>query len=332
MIGELNASHLGISGPTPGAVSIPVGRLGVRFDRAALERDGSLVVSEIIAQGPAAVANVRLGERIASVDGVPVRAGLSVDSLLMGKVGRRVVLSVIASAGGASGGAAREVVVRPVNLGTEKGLVYRQWVEERRAYVAKASGGRLGYVHMLDMGQPSLDQLYLDLDAENQAREGVVVDVRNNNGGFVNVYAIDVLARRNYLNFTDRGTGVVTPARSGLGQRMLDRPTILVTNQQTLSDGEDFTEGYRTLGLGKVVGEPTAGWIIFTSNVTLLDGATSLRLPSTRVSDNSGKDMEMNPRPVDIPVVRPIGESYAGKDSQLDAAVQALLGALPKRP
>jgi hypothetical protein len=65
MIGELNASHLGISGPTPGAVSIPVARLGVRFDRAALERDGSLVVSEVIAQGPAAVANVRLGERIA---------------------------------------------------------------------------------------------------------------------------------------------------------------------------------------------------------------------------------------------------------------------------
>jgi tricorn protease len=327
MIGELNASHLGISGPTPGAVSIPVGRLGVRFDRAALERDGSLVVIEVIAQGPAAVANVRVGERVTAIDGVPVRAGLSVDSLLMGKVGRRVALSVTSAAGG---GAAREVVLRPVNLGTEKGLVYRQWVEERRAYVAKASGGRLGYVHMLDMGQPSLDQLYLDLDAENQARDGVVVDVRNNNGGFVNVYAIDVLARRNYLGFTDRGTGIVTPARSGLGQRMLDRPTILVTNQHTLSDGEDFTEGYRTLGLGKVVGEPTAGWIIFTSNVTLLDGTTSLRLPGTRVTDNSGKDMEMSPRPVDIPVVRPVGESYAGKDSQLDAAVSALLASLSR--
>ena len=238
----------------------------------------------MIAQGPAAVANARLGDRLASIDGVPVRPALSVDSLLMGKVGR-VVLSVVASASGAAGGAPREVVLRPVNP-----------------------------------------------DAENQAREGVVVDLRNNNGGFVNVYAIDVLARRNYLNFTDRGTGVVTPARSGIGQRMLDRPTILVTKQQTLSDGEDFTEGYRTLGLGKVVGEPTAGWIIFTSNVTLLDGATSLRLPSTRVTDNSGKDMEMHPRPVDIPVVRPIGESYAGKDSQFDVAVQALMGAFPKRP
>jgi Tol biopolymer transport system component/C-terminal processing protease CtpA/Prc len=328
MIGELNASHLGISGATPGAVSIPVGHLGVRFDRTALARDGSLVVSEVITQSPAAVANVQPGERVTAIDGVPVRAGLSIDSLLMGKVGRRVVLSVSPAAGGAP----REVALQPVSLGTEKGLLYRQWVEERRAYVAKVSGGRLGYVHMLDMGQPSLDQLYLDLDAENQARAGVVVDVRNNNGGFVNVYAIDVLSRRNYLNFTDRGTGVVTPARNSLGQRMLDRPTILVTNQQTLSDGEDFTEGYRSLGLGKVVGEPTAGWIIFTSNVTLLDGTTTLRLPGTRVTDNSGKDMEMHPRPVDIAVVRPIGESYRGTDSQLDAAVKALLASLPKRP
>nr|GFC89272.1 hypothetical protein [Tanacetum cinerariifolium] len=85
----------------------------------------------------------------------------------------------------------REVVVRPLSRDTEKALDYRQWVEERRAYVAKASGGKLGYVHMFDMSAASLSQLYLDLDAENMSRDGVVVDVRNNNGGFVNVYAID---------------------------------------------------------------------------------------------------------------------------------------------
>jgi C-terminal processing protease CtpA/Prc len=82
--------------------------------------------------------------------------------------------------------------------------------------------------------------------------------------------------------------------------------------------------------LGKVVGEPTAGWIIFTSNRTLLDG-TSVRLPSTRITDAEGKDMEMHPRPVDVMVVRPIGEWYSGKDSQLDAAVRELLGQLPAK-
>jgi tricorn protease len=90
-------------------------------------------------------------------------------------------------------------------------------------------------------------------------KDGVVIDVRNNNGGFVNVYAIDVLTRRSYFNMTRRCDARV-PSRSMLGQRSLERPTILVTNQHSLSDAEDFTEGHRSLKLGTVVGEPTSGW------------------------------------------------------------------------
>ena len=63
----------------------------------------------------------------------------------------------------------------------------------------KISNGKLGYVHIRDMSENALRQLALDLDADNRAKAGVVVDVRHNNGGFVNVYAIDVLARRGYL-------------------------------------------------------------------------------------------------------------------------------------
>src|SRR5207253_10209838 len=131
-----------------------------------------------------------------------------------------------------------EVAVRPVSTQAEKDLVYREWVDEMRAYVAKASGGRLGYVHIRDMSANALEQLYVDLDTENQGREGVVVDVRNNNGGFVNVYAIDVLARRSYLQMADRGRPAA-PARAGLGQRSLERPTVLVTNPPSLSDAAD---------------------------------------------------------------------------------------------
>jgi C-terminal processing protease CtpA/Prc len=97
-----------------------------------------------------------------------------------------------------------------------------------------------------------------------------------------------------------------------------------VTNQHSLSDAEDFTEGYRTLKLGKVVGEPTAGWIIYTGSVTLIDGSV-LRLPSTKIFASDGTPMEMHPRPVDVPVTRPVGESYSGKDVQLDTAVSELL-------
>jgi C-terminal processing protease CtpA/Prc len=295
------------------------GRLGVRFDRVASERDGVPRVAEVLPLGPAAIAGVRAGDAVASVDGRPVTRETNLDELLAFKIGRRVTLGLTDAQG-----ARREVALRPVNLNTEKGLLYRAWVESRRAYVDKASGGKLGYVHMLDMSAESLSQLYADLDAENQAKQGVVVDVRNNNGGFVNAYALDVFGRRPYLTMQTRGFGPV-PARANLGQRALELPTVLVTNQHSLSDAEDFTEGYRSLKLGKVVGEPTAGWIIYTSDIQLMDG-TVFRLPFTRIETAEGVNMERNPRPVDVPVERPIGESYTDKDSQLDAAVRELLG------
>jgi C-terminal processing protease CtpA/Prc len=182
---------------------------------------------------------------------------------------------------------------------------------------------------MRDMADTALTQLYLDLDSDNRSKDGVVIDIRNNNGGFVNAYALDVLARRPYLTMTNRG-GPPGDARTVLGQRSLELPTILVVNQHSLSDAEDFTEGYRTLKLGKVVGEPTAGWIIYTGSMDLVDGSV-MRMPGTLITGADGKNMENNPRPVDITVTRPIGESYTGRDSQLDAAVKELLSELGTR-
>ena len=108
----------------------------------------------------------------------------------------------------------------------------------------------------------------------NESREGVVVDVRNNNGG--------------------------------------------------------FTVRCRAFELAKVVGEPTAGWIIYTGNADLVDGS-SVRMPRTKIRDTSGQVMERNPRPVDIEVERPADESYLGRDSQLERAVEELLRQLVVR-
>lgn len=320
MIGELNASHTGFNGPSFSPQQ-NVGRVGLRFDRGAYENGGKLRVTEVIGLSPAAIAGIVPGEFVQSVNGAAVGAHVNLDSLLLYQTNRRVTVSVSKSADGTG---AREVALRPVNAATEARLLYRDWVESRRAYVAKVSNGRLGYVHMADMGQGSLTQLYLDLDTENRGRDGVVIDIRNNNGGFVNPYAIDVLARRGYLQFTPRDFGTV-PGRSVLGQRALEKPTVLVTNMHSLSDAEDFTEGYRAHKLGPVVGEPTAGWIIFTSNFGLLDGSSVVRIPFTRITDMNGKDMELHPRPVDVLVEHQMGEWYTRKDPQLDAAVAELM-------
>ncbi|WP_345253266.1 S41 family peptidase [Flaviaesturariibacter amylovorans] len=323
MLGELNASHSGISGPPAGAPAM--GQLGLRFDPATYEREGVLKVAEVVPLGPAALSGqVRPGDYLLAVNGTPLTHRTPVDSLLEYQVNKRVLLTVSADAKGKD---KREVAVRPITLGAEKSLRYRQWVQQQRDYVTKVSKGRLGYVHMYDMSQGSLDQLYVDMDQENHAREGVVVDLRNNNGGFVNAYALDVFARRGYLQMTVRGLPPA-PARLLLGQRSLEAPTILVINQHSLSDAEDFTEGYRTLGLGKVVGEPTSGWIIYTSSLTLLDGSV-MRMPATRITDHEGKNMELNPRPVDVFVSQPFGETE--RDLQLDTAVQELLRQIDKK-
>jgi len=253
-----------------------------------------------------------------AVNGVRLTPHMALGSLLLDQAGKRTVLTLQTS-----GVPEREVVVRPVAPSVAAGLRYRDWVQGRRAYVEKISGGRLGYVHLADMSSDALNQLYLDLDAQNQGRQGVVIDVRNNNGGFVNGYVLDVFTRKNFLTMTPRDLTAL-PSRQALGQRSLGLPTVLVTNESSLSDAEDFTEGYRALHLGKVVGTPTAGWIIYTGGRRLVDGST-VRTPFIRIQDVAGGDMEMHPRPVDVLVERPLGESQAGRDAQLDAAVAELL-------
>jgi len=320
MLGELDSSHMGhrLGRGSEGSQS---GALGVRLDRGAYESSGALRVLRVITLGPAAIGRVRAGEYITAVDGAATGVGVNLEALLENTVGRKVTLRVASAPDGTG---ARDVTVRPVSASQERRLAYRDWVERNRAYVDSLSGGRLGYVHMPDMGWGSYQQLLVDLDAENHEKEGVVVDIRNNNGGFVNAYALDVFARKGYITMQIRGYPEA-PARSMLGQRALQERTVLVVNQHTLSDGEDFTEGYRALGLGKVVGEPTAGWIIYTWSLRLVDG-TTLRMPRARIRGADGRTMEMSPRPVDVEVVRPMGESYTGRDAQLDAAVRVLLG------
>lgn len=317
LIGELNASHSGIGGPP--LPQVHEGRLGLRFEREPYEAGKGLVIREVIALGPAAIeGSIKPGETLLKVNGVAVGPHVNLDELLRDEVGRRVVLTI-----GGSGGKAHEAVVRPVSTPVEAGLLYRQWVDDRRTLVERLSGGKLGYVHIPDMGDASLAQLYLDLDAQNEGREGVVIDIRNNNGGYINGRVLDVFSRRNYLMMTPRDLFAV-PSRQSLGQRAFDRPTVLVTNESSLSDAEDFTEGYRYLHLGEVVGVPTAGWIIYTGGARMIDGST-VRMPFIRVQDMNGGDMEMHPRPVDVEVERPLGETETGRDAQLETAVKELL-------
>ena len=317
MVGELNASHLGVGAPV--GVPLPeVADLAGAFEPTAYANAHKLVLSEVIPLGPLALAGgIRAGDEILAVDGTTIAEHTNIDELLANHVGKRTVLSIAPQGDRAR---KRDIAVQPTDRASAKQLRYRAWVAGRRAYVSKASGGRLGYVHILDMGSGSLAQLYVDLDTDNQTKSGVVIDVRNNTGGFVDPYVIDVLNRRDYINFSSR-LNRSGPERPSLGQRALDLPTVLITNEHSLSDAENLSEGYRRSHLGKIVGTPTAGWIIFTSGTPLIDGSF-LRLPSYRVQTLDGTTMERHPRPVDITVDRVLGEG--DHDRQLDAAIREL--------
>src|SRR5688500_10612644 len=144
MVGELNASHLGVSagrgGGGRGNEAPPSARLGLRFDRSEYERRGHLKVTHVVPLGPAAVSRqISAGDYITAVNGTPITAPVNLDELLVHGVDRRTALTVAAAPGATDG---REVVVRPVTQGAEKNLLYREWVEGNRAYVEKISNGR----------------------------------------------------------------------------------------------------------------------------------------------------------------------------------------------
>ncbi|HEX4007993.1 MAG TPA: S41 family peptidase [Acidobacteriaceae bacterium] len=320
MIGELNSSHSGINHAQPPAVH--TGRLGLRFVRADYESGKGLVIREVVPLGPAAIeGSIQPGETLVAVNGQTLDAHTNLNELLEDQAGRRVVLRIAGK-----DGKQRDAAVQPIDGAEESGLLYRAWVDQNRALVDKLSHGHLGYVHLADMSDGSLKQLYIDLDAQNQAKDGVVVDVRNNNGGYINGYALDVFTRKNYLLMTTRGMPT-EPSRQELGQRALGKPTILLTNESSLSDSEDFTQGYRDLHLGKVVGTPTAGWIIYTGGRELIDGSV-VRVPGTRIQTTDHENMEMHPRPVDVEVTRQPGETIDGTDSQIERAVTELMSQL----
>ncbi|RYY19942.1 MAG: peptidase S41, partial [Sphingobacteriaceae bacterium] len=217
MVGELNSSHSGISGP-PSAPQTATGRLGLYFDRSVYEDNGRFKITEVIPLSAVDLSgNIHVGDYLTAIDDQPINPNQDLNQLLENKVGRRVTLSISS----ATGATPQKITVRPTNQATEKGLLYRGWVQQQRDYVNKISNGRLGYVHLVDMSEQALNQLYLDLDAENQSKQGVIVDIRNNNGGFVNAYALDVFSRKPYLTMTGRGMPAA-PARTQLGQRTLE--------------------------------------------------------------------------------------------------------------
>jgi len=317
MVGELKASHLGAGG---GGGGMDDSYLGLDFDWKELESTGFFKVKSILPYGPVALAKepVNVGDYILAIDDVDLNDTKDLFEVMKHKIRKRTSLTVNSQPDKEG---SRIVIVQPIDHGTMSNLRYKNWVRENERYVHKKSNGRLGYVHISAMSYEAYMQLLVDLDTETHNKEGVVVDVRFNGGGFIATFILDVLRKRTYVRSVYRDKPS-TSATNLAGNRIFEKPTILVQNEHSGSNTEMFSEDYRRLGLGKVIGTPTAGAVIWTSNVNLLDG-TWFRVPFIKVANVEGENLELASRTVDVYVERPLGEDE--KDSQLDTAIECLL-------
>jgi tricorn protease len=328
MIGELNASHTGAAagggrGGGAGAGAISTGYLGVDLEPDA--RVGRYRVTHVYEEGPSDKDWVRVsvGDYLLAIDGKPVKAGEEYWALLNHRLNRKV--EVTFNSKPAEEGAWKTRIT-PANQGAHNQLRYERWVRERRAMVDKLSGGRVGYLHIQAMNQPSLRRFEKEL-RENRNKEALVIDQRWNGGGNIDQELLGILVQREYQIWQPRGTEPNPRPFSGFFG-----PKVVLQNWRSASNAEMFPAGFRALGLGKVIGTPTAGAVIGTGSYSLIDGST-VRTPGVGVflADRDRTNMENFGVPPDILVDNSPEDHLAGKDRQLEVAVGELLKELTKK-
>lgn len=197
---------------------------------------------------------------------------------------------------------------------------YDEWIDNNQQRVDEKGKKKIAYGHMKDMGQGELEQFIIDMTQELNTKDALILDLRYNRGGNVHDEVLRFLAQRSYLQWKYR-EGKLTP-QSNFSPS--DKPIILLTNEQSLSDAEMTAQGFKALGLGSIIGNGTYRWIIFTSGVTLVDGS-SVRMPAWGCYSLDGKDLELSGVEPDILVINSFDDKLTGKDPQLDRAIDELM-------
>jgi len=327
MIGDLNASHVGLrlksESPAP-----EVADLGIEFDQETLRARGVLRIKDVVPGGPAERAgldDVR-GLYLCSIDGIPLSPESNIHRILQDESDEPILLQCGSTPSLPDG---RTWSVRASGSGAVNDLRYEQWIDRNAAYVDSLSQGRLGYLHRRHFGTGSLEEMQLQLGSDLLAKEGLVFDIRYNGGGWTSSLAAELLRRP--ATHTSSFRGRVTTATAIIhGIHLVDLPTVLVQNEQCLSDAENFSEAYREMHLGEIVGTPTGARNAGARRYRLFNGAT-VSVGAWKTVSASGEDMSQVPRPVDVLVRRPLGEGLMRRDTQLAEGVRALLDRIESR-
>ncbi|HWH03747.1 MAG TPA: S41 family peptidase [Gemmatimonadales bacterium] len=333
MVSELSALHIFVYGGDfrQGDDQVQLGSLGAAYDRD--EADGGWRITHIyksdpdfpVQRSPLAVPALGIaeGDVIQMVNGVPALSVPNFDALLENQTGKEVLLRVKAP----STAVGRDVVVTPMSGGAAAGLRYSEWEYTRRLAVDAASHDSIGYVHLRAMTQTDIAQFERDF-YPNLDRQGLIIDVRHNNGGNIDSWVLEKLMRKAWMYWQSR---IGKPYWNM--QWAFRGHVVVLCDQRTASDGEAFSEGFRRLGLGKVIGARTWGGEIWLSSSNTLEDHGIATAAENGVYGPEGawliEGHGVDPDSVvdDLP-----GATYRGQDAQLDAAIAYLKAEMKAHP
>jgi len=316
VLGELNSSHVGITG-VPDREGPVTPSLGITLDDT--YTGPGVKVATVVPKGPADRSRSRLkpGEILLKVDGETVATTEQFYSLLADKAAKRAALTVSTAPTEAG---TRTVRITPIAAAAYKKLDYDRWVSEREKTTDQLSNNRLGYLHMNAMNDTTLEEFKRLVYGDMQSKDGLVIDVRFNGGGSTADEILEILQTKIFGYRTIRAD----TERTTSPLLAWNKPCIVLINELSFSNAEVFPWGFKELHLGKVVGVPTNGGVIGTGATTLIDG-TTLRIPGVGAFTLTGIDEEHNGCPPDLYVENTPEDIARNHDRQLETAVQELL-------
>jgi len=333
LVGELSALHTFVRGGDirRGSDDIQAGSLGALLQRD--DSQGGYRIAHIYRSAPEypeklsplaqPLLPVAEGDTILTINGTSVLDVPDPHLLLRNTAGQQVLLEVK----GKVDGRVRRLIVFPIPIAQEGDLRYEEWEYTRRIETERLGGGEIGYVHLRAMGSGNYSEWVKNFYPVFN-RKGLIIDVRHNRGGNIDSWILGKLMRKAWFFWQPR-----VGAPSWNMQYAFRGHMVVLCNERTASDGEAFAEGFRRLGLGKVIGTRTwGGEIWLSSSNTLVDRG----LASAAETGVYGPDgiwlIEGHGVDPDIVIDNLPHAAFQGKDTQLEAAVRFLQEKIKAEP
>lgn len=315
LLGELNSSHLAFysSGDEEDTFYENISAsTGILF-----RNDSPYTVDRIVSESPASKGNkgIKSGDVLTKVNETKVDEKLNRESYFISPSSEDEIELTFERNGNEY-----TVKIKPISSSALETLIYDEWIDGNQKRVDELSNKRVAYIHMKNMGGNELNRFKKEIANEWHYKDALILDLRYNRGGNVHDEVLQTLSQKSYLQWKYRD-GKLTPQPNFAPS---DKPIVLLINRQSLSDAEMTAEGFQTLKLGKIIGNETYRWIIFTTNIQLLDG-TILRLPSWGCYTLEGENIEKVGVTPDIFVVNTFKDRLANKDPQLEKAVEEIM-------